>query len=73
MDSLHFLSANVTITISIVMFTISTCILHSRGGDKKLMMKKIGGSFASGVMLALAFLVSGLTVRSRLFMGLTPG
>lgn len=72
MDSLHFLSANVTIVISIVMFVISSCILSKKEKEPRKIIKRIGGSFASGVLLALAFLICGLTVRNRLFLGLTP-
>ena len=73
MPNLHLLSANVTIVISIVVFIIGTCFVYDDLKDKKKTAKHILGSFFTGVFLALGITICGLSARSRLFEGLTPG
>ena len=74
MMNLHLLSANITILISIVMFVISTCyIFDELGGDKIQTAKKLLGSFFTGVLMSLGISICGLSMRSRLFEGLTFG
>ena len=74
MINLHLVSANITILISVVMFVISTYyIFDELGGDKIQIAKKLLGSFFTGVFMSLGISICGLSMRSRLFEGLTPG
>ena len=56
------------------MFVISTYyIFDELGGDKIQTAKKLLGSFFTGVLMSLGISICGLSMRSRLFEGLTFG
>lgn len=72
MEFMHTASANITIVLSVVLIAVSFCLFRKSIEDKKEIFKKIGGSFISGVLIGLGFLICGLSNRSKLFESLTP-
>lgn len=73
MVNLHLVSANITILISIVVFILSAYFTYGQLKNQNKTLKSVFGSFFTGVLLALGFTVLGITARTRLFQGITPG
>lgn len=73
MAFMHIQSANINIGLACVLLIVSFCLLRSNEEDVKVVLKKMGGSFIAGILLAFGFLVCGLSRRTLVFQSLTPG
>lgn len=73
MDPLHKLSANITITLGVILCVIAIVIMKSKNKSCKMIAKKVGFSFLSGVIITFGAGACGLANRALVFNGLTPG
>lgn len=72
MELFHYLSANITIVIAIILLIVAVCLYRSKKTDFKVIAKKIGGSFCTGLLIALGFGLCGLPTRTIFLAGITP-
>lgn len=73
MISLHMLSANITITIGVVLSIVTIVMLKNRKRSNKIIAKKVGISFLSGMIITFGTGACGLSHRTLVFNSLTPG
>jgi hypothetical protein len=73
MEFMHIESANINIGLGCVLLVVSFCWLRGKEEDGREVLRKMAGSFLSGVLLALGFTICGLSRRTLVFESLTPG
>lgn len=72
MELFHYLSANITIAIAIVLIIVAVCLYRSKLTNPKVIAQKIGGSFCTGLLISLGFGLCGLPTRTIFLAGITP-
>ena len=73
MEFLHMESANITICLGILIFTLNICCNARNIVPRRKAVKIIGVSLLSGILIGVGYGICGLAIRSLVFAGLTPG